>query len=63
MFTNYNMFCRFMDTKNLSLKQVCLAQNLSKYYFQIDYCQNKANEATNVLSCFLQRNKNKQEKL
>ena len=39
-----------MDIKNLSFKQVCLAQKLLKYYFQIDFRQSKANEADNVLS-------------
>ncbi len=28
---------RFMDTKNLSFRQVRWAQELSRYYFRIDY--------------------------
>ena len=35
--TNYNIFQRFINTKNLSFRQVRWAQELSKYYFQIDY--------------------------
>ena len=38
-----------MDTKSLSSKQVCWAQELSRYHFQINYCQNKANRAANTL--------------
>ena len=42
--TNHNNLCRFMNTKNLSSRQVHWAQELSRYHFQIDYCQGKANE-------------------
>ena len=35
--TNYNNFQHFMDTKNLSSRQVQWAQKLSRYHFQIDY--------------------------
>ena len=52
-----------MDTKNLSSCQVKRAQELSKYYFQIDYWQGKANRAANALSRFPQRSFNKKEKL
>ena len=38
MLTDYNNFYRFMKTKNLSSCQVWWAQELSQYYFQIDYC-------------------------
>ena len=34
---DHNNFCRFMDTKSLSSKQVRWAQNLSYYHFRIDY--------------------------
>ena len=34
---DHSNFCHFMDTKNLSSKQVCLAQKLSQYHFQIHY--------------------------
>ena len=53
--TNHNNLCRFMDTKNLSSRQVRWTQKLSRYYFWIDYCQGKANRGTNALSRYLQR--------
>ena len=37
VFTNHNNLCWFMDTKSLSFRQVCWAQELSCYHFQIDY--------------------------
>ena len=52
-----------MDTKNLSSRQVWCAQELSRYHFQIDYCQEKANGAADVLSRFPQRNQAKEDKL
>ena len=55
VFTDHNNLCRFMDTKNLSSKQVRWVQELSQYYFQINYCQGKANAAANALSRFSQR--------
>ena len=51
-----------MDTKSLSSCQIRWAQELLKYYFRIDYCQSKANRAINALSCFPQRNFNKEKK-
>lgn len=53
--TDYNNFYWFMNTKNLSFRQVHQAQKLSQYYFQIDYCQGKANEAADTLFCFFQK--------
>ena len=44
-----------MDTKSLSCYQVRWAQELSRYYFQINYCQGKANGAADALSRFLQQ--------
>ena len=35
--TNDNNLCWFMDTKSLSSHQVRWAQELSRYYFRIDY--------------------------
>ncbi len=35
--TDYNNLQLFMDTKSLSSRQVWWAQELSKYYFRIDY--------------------------
>ena len=49
MFTDHNNLQRFMNTENLSFKQVRWPQKLSKYHFQIDYRQSKANGAVNVL--------------
>ena len=63
VFTDYNNLCRFMDTKILSFRQVHWAQKLSQYHFQIDYCQNKANAAADVLSKFPQRSQNEKNKL
>ena len=50
MLTDYNNLRWFMDTKSLSSRQVRWAQKLSCYHFQIDYCQSKANGATDALS-------------
>ena len=56
---NYNNLRRFMDKKSLSSRQVCWAQKLSRYHFQIDYCQSKANGTADALSRFSQRNQAK----
>ena len=61
--TNHNNLCRFMERKSLSSCQVWWAQELWWYYFWIDYCQGKANGAADALFCFLQRNKDEEEKL
>ena len=63
IFTDDNNLFRFMDTKSLSSSQVRWAQELSWYYFQIDYYQRKANGAANALFCFLQRNQVKKDTL
>ena len=49
---NHNNLRQFMDTKSLSSWQVWWAQKLSRYHFQIDYCQGKANGAADALSRF-----------
>ena len=54
--TDHNNLRRFVDTKNLSSRQVRWAQKLSCYHFCIDYQQGKANEAANALSQYPQRN-------
>ena len=59
--TNYNNLCRFIDRKNLSFSQVWWAQELFCYYFQIDYCQGKANGAANALSHFFRETKTKKK--
>ena len=61
--TDHNNFCRFMDAKSLSSRQVRWAQELSQYHFRIDYCQSKANTTANVLSRFLQRSQDKEDEL
>ena len=61
--TDHNNLCQFMNTKNLSSKQVRWAQELSQYHFQIDYCQGKVNRAANTLSRFSQRNRSKKKEL
>ena len=61
--TDQNNLHRFIDTKSLSSRQVRWAQELSQYYFQIDYCQGKANAAVDALSRFLQRSQDEEEKL
>ena len=48
--TDYNNPHRFIETKSLSSRQVRWAQELSRYHFQIDYCQGKANGVADALS-------------
>ena len=50
MLTNHNNFRQFMDMKSLSFRQLRWAQKLSHYYFQIDYYQDRTNEAADILS-------------
>ena len=50
--TNHNNLRWFIDTKSLSSHQVRWTQELSRYHFQIDYCQDKANRAVNALFRF-----------
>ena len=47
--TDHNNLRRFIETKSLSSRQVRWAQELSCYYFRIDYCQGKANGVANAL--------------
>ena len=58
LLTNFNNLCRFIDIKSLSSRQVYWAQKIFWYYFQIDYCQGKVNEATNILSQYCQQSAN-----
>ena len=53
--TDYNNLHPFMDTKSLSFRQVRWAQELSFYYFQIDYYQGKANKAADALFQYFQQ--------
>lgn len=48
MLTDHNNIRRFMDTKSLSSRQVCWAQELSRYHFRTDYRQGKANGAADA---------------
>ena len=61
MLTNQNNFCRFMNIKSLGFCQILWAQKLSYYHFWIDYCQGKANRAADALSCFSQKNLDKEK--
>ena len=63
IFTDHNNLCHFIDTKSLSSRQVCWAQELSQYHFQIDYRQGKANTAIDILSKFLQRSQDEENEL
>ena len=63
MLTNHNNPRRFMDTKSLSSRQVCWAQELSYYHFRIDYHQGKANEAANPLSQYPQQSAKEEDTL
>ena len=50
---DHNNLRYFIDTKSLNSRQVCWAQELFWYHFQIDYCQDKANTTTDVVLKFL----------
>ena len=58
---NYNNLRQFIDTKSLSSKQVRWAQELSRYHFQINYRQGKANGAIDILSQYLQQSIEEEE--
>ena len=60
---NHNNLRRFMDTKSLSSRQVCWAQELSCYHFRIDYWQGKANGAAVALSRYPQQSAEEEETL
>ena len=61
--TDHNNLRCFIDTKNLSSRQVRWAQELSRYHFRIDYCHGKVNAAADALSKFLQRSQDEDEEL
>lgn len=50
IFTDHSNLQLFMDTKNVSSRPVQWAQEQSKYYFQMSYCQEKVNKAADALS-------------
>ena len=59
--TDHNNLRRFMDTKNLSSRQVRWAKKLSRYHFRIDYRQGKANGAADALFRYPQRSQGKEK--
>ena len=61
--TDHNNLRRFMEIKSLSSKQVRWAQELSHYYFQIEYHKSKANGATDALSQYPQQSAEEEETL
>ena len=61
--TDHNNLRRFMDTKSLSSRQVRWAQELSWYYFQIDYCQGKANATADALLKFSKKSQDEEKEL
>ena len=61
--TDHNNLCRFIETKSLSSRQVRWAQELSRYHFQIDYRQGKANGAADALSRYPQQSAEEEETL
>ena len=61
--TDHNNLHWFIEMKSLSSRQVCWAQELFCYYFQIHYCQGKANEATDALSRYSQQNAKEEKTL
>ena len=61
--TDYNNFCRFIDTKSLSFQQVRWAQELFQYHFQINYRQGKANVAADALLKFSQKSQDEKDEL
>ena len=53
--TDHNNLRRFINTKSLSSRQVRWAQKLFRYYFRINYCQDKANRTADTLSYYPER--------
>ncbi len=60
---DHNKLQPFIDMKNLISRQVRWAQDLSRYYFQIDYWWSKANGAADNLSQYTQRRAEEEETL
>ena len=61
--TDHKNLRRFMNTKNLSPRQVRWAKELFRYHFRIDYPQGMANAAADALSRFPQRSQAKEDAL
>ena len=60
---DYNYLYCFIDIKSLSSRQVRWAQKLSRYYFRINYHQDKVNVGIDALSRFPQKSQNEKDKL
>ena len=61
--TDHKNLCCFIDTKSLSFRQVCWAQELFRWHSQIDYRQGKANAATDTLLRFPQKSQDEEDEL
>ena len=61
--TNHNNLRWFIETKSLSSRQVCWAQELFCYHFRIEYHYGKANGPVDALSWYLQQNAEEEETL
>ena len=61
--TNHNNPRQFMDMKSLSFRQVHWTQELFRYYFHIDYYQDKANRAPDALFYYLQQSQSEEKSL
>ena len=61
--TNHNNLRQFMNTKSFSSRQVRWAQELFRYYIQIDYRQGKANAAVDILSWYPQQSAEEEKTL
>ncbi len=59
--TDHSNLYQFINIKSFSSCQICWAQKLSWYHFQIDYHQRNTNTGTNALSYFPQRSQAKKE--
>ncbi len=61
--TDHNNLRQVIDMKSLRSCQICWAQKLSQYHFQIDYCQRNTYAVADTLFCFLQKSQTKEETL
>ena len=60
---DHNTLQQFINTKSLSSKQVCWAQEFFCYYFQIDYHQSKVNRVTDALFQYPQQSTEEEKTL
>ena len=59
--TDYNNLYRLIDTKSLSFRQVYWAEELFRYHFHINYCQDKVDGAANALFYYPQRSQGEEK--